>query len=491
MSLINLLIEQVAPERKQQVKKRLVKFFKGKLYHRNLNKKKLERFIDKYRHSQDILYDTIEQIDPTETGKYIRWIAKKGIDYNDIDRIIKREEINSIVERVIAKLNEDAPKFKSYLETFDKHKDKLDEKDINRYDGFNDLYKAVEPYIQKVMTDFSSLLDTLEVGEDYEFEELDGNYDLYIPLNEKSACRIGVNTQWCTTWGEHSVDPKLKDRSSHFETYKGDLYIFINRNDTSDKIQVSFRTGEIKDPNDNDIHFKDLDINIKEYLDSVEGEDILKTIVDKIDVKIDRLVSIEVEKISPIFWEFNITERQLIGSLFTSEISSGEYFFKRVLSPHLLFFNDENQMAIKTYLIDYWTEKGNDQKAKEIKDIFENKNYDISTNLDYDYNMHDLDSAFYEIQENLKNKKYSNKEIGVYIEQENVERLKSQLFNQESSYIAGESSGVKFLKNIITKDYLKNKINYGEYESDIHIFPLLRFETSSGLNEKFDAEKLK
>jgi hypothetical protein len=143
---------------------------------------------------------------------------------------------------------DDADKAKEYLGYVYTHKIPLD---VNKIKQLGDLYEVVKGYI---VQDTKSLEEILKILPKDEYKVLHNGDRWYIlqPLTEKASCYLGVNTEWCTTWGPYSLDKRYKDRGNHFTSHstKGPLFIMINKSDTSDKYQFHFETNQFMDKND-------------------------------------------------------------------------------------------------------------------------------------------------------------------------------------------------------------------------------------------------
>ena len=104
------------------------------------------------------------------------------------------------------------------------------------------------------------------------FEELDPKeykvlhngekWIIYYPLNKRAACYLGANATWCTTWGEHTLNPDFKDRQSHYERYNSTesdhLYILVNKADPEkERYQFHFGSKQFMNLDDRQINLQD------------------------------------------------------------------------------------------------------------------------------------------------------------------------------------------------------------------------------------------
>ena len=156
---------------------------------------------------------------------------------------------------------EDLPRAKEYLEYVYKHSIALDS---NKIKSLNDLYDVVKGYYAKDTRDLSSIISALDEKEYRKVFQGD-KWSIFVPLTEKASCYLGVNTEWCTTWGPQSLNPKHKDRGSLFSRYnsQGQLFILINNSDISDKYQFHFESKQYMDK-------EDARINVQEFLNNNE-----------------------------------------------------------------------------------------------------------------------------------------------------------------------------------------------------------------------------
>ena len=156
---------------------------------------------------------------------------------------------------------EDLPRAKEYLEYVYKHSISLD---VNKIKSLTDLYDVVKGYYAKDTTDLNSIisaLDEKEFRKVYQGEK----WSVFTPLTEKASCYLGVNTEWCTTWGSESLNPKHKDRGSLFTRYhsQGPLYIIISNSNVNEKYQFHFESKQYMDRDDRRI-------NVTEFLNNNE-----------------------------------------------------------------------------------------------------------------------------------------------------------------------------------------------------------------------------
>lgn len=152
---------------------------------------------------------------------------------------------------------EDLPRAKEYLEYVYKHNVALD---VTKIKSLTDLYDVVKNYYTRDTKDLGSIISALN---EKEYKELfrGRKFTIFTPFTEKASCTLGVNTEWCTTWGPESLNPKHKDRGSLFNRYhtQGPLYILISDSDVNDKYQFHFESKQYMDRDDKRI-------NVTEFL---------------------------------------------------------------------------------------------------------------------------------------------------------------------------------------------------------------------------------
>lgn len=120
-----------------------------------------------------------------------------------------------------------------YLRTFDRCKQRLEQKDIGQYRSLPDLYDAVKPYLDSDEPISRKELKAEEATKVYEDDE----WMVVVPHTWDASKLYGSHTQWCTA---------SRYSNSYFLQYTrlGELYINI-RKATQEKYQM-FATGREK-----------------------------------------------------------------------------------------------------------------------------------------------------------------------------------------------------------------------------------------------------
>ena len=139
---------------------------------------------------------------------------------------------------------EDLANAKEYLELIYKYNVSLN---YNEIQTIPDLYQLVKDKMALVSTSLSKLISLLESNE-YVVQHNGTKWFIITPITEKAAAYLGVNAEWCTTWGKYSLNPKHKDKTNHFNNFKkkDKLYIIINKENENEKYQIHFPNNEFK-----------------------------------------------------------------------------------------------------------------------------------------------------------------------------------------------------------------------------------------------------
>jgi hypothetical protein len=204
-----------------------------------------------------------EAMSPIEIHKKYYW----DIPYKTYDLIVKADPQTKTNGKEIIKIGkfskllllmyrnknlllEDLPKATEYLEYVYKYNIPVD---INKISDLSVLYDMIQGYVAQEGTDFSKILGVLPKNE-YKLLHNGNEWWVFSPLSERAACYLGVNTQWCTTWGPLSLNKSYRDRQSHYGRYSDDpIYIIINKKNTDDKYQFHFRSKQYMNPSDRQI----------------------------------------------------------------------------------------------------------------------------------------------------------------------------------------------------------------------------------------------
>ena len=145
-------------------------------------------------------------IDREEFNQIVMSDPQSKINDNGIQRIGKYAKLLINLYRKKTLKLEDLPRAKEYLEYVYKHSISLD---ANKIKSLNDLYDVVKQYYVKDTTNLNDIITSLDEKE-YRKVFQSEKWTIFVPLTEKASCYLGVNTEWCTTWGT----PIFKSKTS-------------------------------------------------------------------------------------------------------------------------------------------------------------------------------------------------------------------------------------------------------------------------------------
>lgn len=189
-------------------------------------------------------FEKIVKADPTsiitdtqdKMGKYSKWLLdlfiKKDFRLDDLNKISKD------------------------LILFDKYRNKLDIKDINKIKSHRDLYELVKVYHKSDVVPVSNKEKERIIKQGAKKFHEDNTWLVIIPETHDAACYYGKGTRWCTA---------ANDDPDTFENYnkQGNLYIFINKHERDDedrqiKYQMHIQTGQFMDVKDRSVDIRDI-----------------------------------------------------------------------------------------------------------------------------------------------------------------------------------------------------------------------------------------
>ena len=195
-------------------------------------REKYYNFISEEDFNKIIDSDPTTDLEKNQMGKYSKWLLN----------LFKRKELKL----------EDLYKVEEYLETFDKYKNKIEVKDINKIKTLPQLYDVVKDYIDS--DEATSKKDEIrKIKKDAEKVYEDNEWLVVVPKTEEAACYYGKNTQWCTAATQYS------NQFNHYNRY-GKIYININKI-TNEKYQFHFEYREFMDERNSPITTDDLEID--------------------------------------------------------------------------------------------------------------------------------------------------------------------------------------------------------------------------------------
>lgn len=164
----------------------------------------------------DQLIEKVADTDPTKNGQYMTWIATA---------LVKRPNDNRA---------EDLASLKRDLALFDTNKAKLENKDINQYKTFSDIYKAIVPFTKKKR---KTAID--KAREDIEIVYSGPEGWIRVPKSKAAAVYLGKNTRWCT------AASRSNNMYDHYSS-TDDLYVIYD-SATKDRLQLHIESSQLAD----------------------------------------------------------------------------------------------------------------------------------------------------------------------------------------------------------------------------------------------------
>ena len=190
-------------------------------YKRDITEKKLGDKLEKVA-SEDgstlaKALDILEKIDPTKNKQYVEWLCRQYIQQK-----FRLEDKNRVIE---------------VLTRFEKIKNRLEQKDINRY-NFHELQSLMDKHFEEVVLDVDA--KTVK-GAKVLYNGPLGQ--LSIPSTKAAACELGAGTKWCTA-------AKSNNMFAHYNS-SGPLYIWKDK--SGEKYQFHFESNQFMDDKDSPI----------------------------------------------------------------------------------------------------------------------------------------------------------------------------------------------------------------------------------------------
>jgi hypothetical protein len=210
-------------------------------------------YIKHYSDLDKTIFDKIVQADPTtklnKVGKYSKWLLK----------LFKQKNLKL----------EDLYKATEYLSAFDLHQHKLHIKDINLIKSLPELFKLVEPFLEKEEYTFSNDEERKLAGQ---FKEVFRNddYRIIIPITLEASKYFGRDTEWCTLnsnmFNSYTKNQDINNLDDNC------LYILYTENNLDDRLQFHFGTRQFMDVYDEGIYIKDFleeHVDIKNFFNTI------------------------------------------------------------------------------------------------------------------------------------------------------------------------------------------------------------------------------
>jgi hypothetical protein len=364
---------------------------------------------------------------------------------------------------------EDLPKAKEYLSYVYKHTVPLD---ANKIKTLADLYQVVKGYYVK---DTKSLTDVLQAIDESEYKKIfqSENWTIFVPLTEKAACYLGVNTEWCTTWGPLSLNPDYKDRTNRFDYHNqtGKLYIIINNTNLNDKYQFHFPTEQFMDKEDKRIDsgkFLEKHTDIRNFFFPSFLKDDLSQ--DEISLEIGRLSVLSpsdstklIEKVSSKLADVNqlirviidrdedevnklITDPEMSDTIDFNGINISFYFDKlngdlEGTESVISYYESDKQYSYNR-IYDDISNDDDEWREKRLEGFFEMYYKENTNKLKSEYGIISYEQFKTEFFDNFKNNNKINEEIYNEYTNINVESYDSkcqELINEIEKYISFET----------------------------------------------------
>lgn len=152
-----------------------------------------------HKSTEDIIDHFATKADPSTNKQHTQWVVgqyRKGI--------VRQE---------------DHPRIKETLQNFDKHRQRLVDKDINRYKTIGDLETALEPHIEaNVVSKKQEKRDIKETGATQIYNS--PTMSVHKLNTQEGAMAYGAGTKWCTAAKKNNM----------FDTYNKDGPLFVISN---------------------------------------------------------------------------------------------------------------------------------------------------------------------------------------------------------------------------------------------------------------------
>lgn len=177
----------------------------------------------------DAFLEKLGEIDPSPKGIYMPWIARLAITNPNENRV-----------EDLGRLNDD-------LVNFEKFKAKIQNKDINAYKSFQDLYDVIAPFLApkpKTKDDLAKEKEAARLAKvkaDIVTVYAGAEGWIRIPKSCEAAKFLGQNTRWCTA----------ADRNNMFDYYnKSDVLFVVYDKETKSRSQLHIDSGQFAGEDD-------------------------------------------------------------------------------------------------------------------------------------------------------------------------------------------------------------------------------------------------
>ena len=175
------------------------------------------------------------------------------------------------------------------LKDFEEVKNRLKSKDIMKFKSVNELQNYLDDtdnYTElsdrQKLRQIQKTVRNTDLDNEAEIVYKDEDWTIWTPKTYEASCKLGENTSWCTAYKEN------RDWYDRY-TANGNLYIFINNNDPTEKYQLHLESNSFMDADDDPIDLLDflsgyskITTNFKPISDSIGTikDDKLLTTID-------------------------------------------------------------------------------------------------------------------------------------------------------------------------------------------------------------------
>jgi hypothetical protein len=300
---------------------------------------------------------------------------------------------------------EDSAKFTEYLEIAYANNLQLNK----NLKSIGDLYELVKPYM-KLSVDDTDVSKLMEYLDDSQYEMVHGKENgdewyIFIPNNDKAACVLGSGTEWCTTWGPDSTNPKHKDRDNRFDYYnqQDSMYIIINKRDNSDKYQFHVPSRQFMDKGDNQVDLNRFFKNKEEVflyfnpefedLSAYSSDKLMEFVVkplidnDHKDILIEKIVELNSDNEIIKLFKDSVAEAEddfdSLNEILSNDFQIEEHFYSGYLKFEELkdrdletynniggYYGHSNNIYVEGDDVNYYINNSWDEIIKEVKNNF-------------------------------------------------------------------------------------------------------------------------
>ena len=223
------------------------------VYYPNTGKLKTNVSISNY------VFDMMVKSDPANNKMYTQWMLEvfrrllKFGKYVEAVRFAVEDLPMASEYLVIFESNKRKDKFKKLCLSSFILKDLTDPTDINQYKSLGQLFDAVDPFIERDLSNIERLLYRFVESGQAEIGVRDRKFTVYIPLTRDASVVFDSFANWCTC---KSGNGMFNHYTTNYKTPKGRksrIYVVINNeffdgvlNDAT-LFQIHFESNQIKD----------------------------------------------------------------------------------------------------------------------------------------------------------------------------------------------------------------------------------------------------